>query len=91
MVDLAEDEVDHAIDDRFLVGDVVVDRHRLDVELGCELADGEALDADLVGEIDCAGETRARVEGFAVGRVFVEGVIGLFPEFSLLIVLSTLR
>ena len=32
-VDLAEDEIDDAVEDLVLVGDVVVERHRLDAEL----------------------------------------------------------
>jgi hypothetical protein len=51
-LDLAEDEVDHAVEDLVLVGDVVVQRHRLHAEGLGELAHGEGGDARLVGELD---------------------------------------
>jgi hypothetical protein len=37
-VDLGEDDVDHPVEEVVLVGDVVVERHRLDVELLGKLA-----------------------------------------------------
>ena len=40
-VDLAEDEVDDAVEDLVLVGEVVVEGHRLDAELLAELAHAE--------------------------------------------------
>jgi hypothetical protein len=57
--DLAEDKIDHAIEQVVLVGDVVVERHRFDAELLAELAHAERLDAGTVGQID-GGEQNAR-------------------------------
>ena len=50
--DLARDEVDDARQDLVLVGDVVVERHRLDSALPGEPAHAERLDAAFVGEDD---------------------------------------
>ena len=49
-VDLAEYEIDDAVQDVVLVGDVVVERHRLDLELLTEPAHGERLDPARIGE-----------------------------------------
>ena len=49
-LDLAEDDVDHAVEEVVLVGDVVVERHRLDAERLAELAHGQRADPALVGE-----------------------------------------
>ena len=49
-VDLAEDEIDDAVDELVLVGEVVVERHRLDPELLAELAHAEGLEPALIGE-----------------------------------------
>jgi hypothetical protein len=38
-LDLAEDDIDDAVEDLALVGDVVVDRHRCDAEFCGERAD----------------------------------------------------
>ena len=51
-LDLAEDEVGDAVQEVVLVGDVVVERHRLDPELLPEPAHAERVDAGLVGERD---------------------------------------
>ena len=51
-LDLAEDDVDDAVEDVRLVGDVVVERHRLNAELLCELAHRQRLKARLVREGD---------------------------------------
>ena len=51
-LDLAEDEVDHPVEEVVLVGDVVVERHRLDAELLGELAHRQLLGAALVGQRD---------------------------------------
>jgi hypothetical protein len=50
--DLAEDDVDHAVEQVVLAGDVVVERHRLDAELLRELAHGHGLEAASVREGD---------------------------------------
>src|SRR6185503_7892484 len=50
---LAEDDVDHPIDQLLLVGYVVVERHRGDAELVGELAHRQPLDAMAVGERHC--------------------------------------
>ena len=44
--------VDHAVEELVLVGDVVVERHRLDPERFAELAHAERRDPALVGERD---------------------------------------
>ena len=51
-VDLAEDEVDHPVHEIVLVGEVVVEGHRLDPELLAELAHRECLEPALVGALD---------------------------------------
>ena len=51
-LDLGEHEVDDAVEDRLLVGHVVVERHRLDAELLGEAPDRECVDAAGVGEVD---------------------------------------
>src|SRR5271166_5786059 len=51
-VDLAEDQVDHAIEELVLVGHVVVERHGFDPEGVAELAHAERRDPTLVGEGD---------------------------------------
>ena len=55
-VDLAEDEVDHAVEEVALVGDVVVERHRLDAEDLAELAHAQRRDPRLVGERDSGAQ-----------------------------------
>ena len=54
--DLAEDEVDDAVDDLVLVRDVVVDRHRLDAELVGERADRQRSEPSRVGDREGAAE-----------------------------------
>jgi hypothetical protein len=49
-LDLAEHDIHHAVEDLVLVGDMVVERHRLDVQAVREPAHGERADAVLVGE-----------------------------------------
>ena len=51
-VDLAEDQVDHAVEELVLVGHMVVQRHGLDPEGVAELAHTERRDPALVGEGD---------------------------------------
>ena len=48
--DLAEHDVDHAVEEFALVGDVVVERHRLDAEGLAELAHAQRRDSVLVSE-----------------------------------------
>ena len=50
-VDLGRNEVDDAVDDVVLRGDVVVERHRLDAELLRDLPHAHRLDPTLVGEL----------------------------------------
>ena len=52
VVDLAHDDLDHAVEDLLLVGDVVVERHGLDPEPLGERAHGHRLDTGLVRELD---------------------------------------
>ena len=73
-LDLAEDEVDDAVEDLVLVGDVVVDRHRLDAELA---AASERIVSDAepagVGDRDGAAQhplaAQRRVARRAVARL----------------------
>src|SRR5262245_49515333 len=51
-VDLADDEVDHGVDEVTLVAHVVVQRHGFDPELLRELAHADSLDAAVVGKRD---------------------------------------
>jgi hypothetical protein len=64
-IDLREHEVDDAVDDRLLVRDVVVDGHRLHVEMCRELADRERLDPDRVREFECTGQHTIRGQRLA--------------------------
>ena len=48
--DLAEDDVDHPVEELVLVRDVVVERHRAYAELVCELAHRQRLDPAAVRE-----------------------------------------
>ena len=73
-VDLARDELDHAVEDVVLVGHVVVQRHRLDAELLGELAHAERLDPTLVGKVDRARRMRSLLNGVrdpALAAVFL--------------------
>src|SRR5207237_10224562 len=49
-VDLAEDDVDHAVQELLLVPHVVVERHRLDPHLLSQVAHAQRLDALAVGQ-----------------------------------------
>src|SRR6266849_7128166 len=51
-IDLAEDDIDHPIQDVFLVPHMVVERHRLDPEVLGDLAHAERPEAAFVGEVD---------------------------------------
>jgi hypothetical protein len=51
-LDLAEDDVDEAVDDVLLAGDVVVERHRLHAQLARHLAHRERVEAAVVGELE---------------------------------------
>jgi hypothetical protein len=51
-LDLAEDDVDHLVEELLLVGHVVVERHRARAELVCELAHRQRLDPVSRGERD---------------------------------------
>ena len=55
-VDLGVDEIDDAVDDFVLVGDVVVHRHRFDTEFLGERADGQRPDPAGVGDGDRTGQ-----------------------------------
>ena len=61
-LDLAEDDVDHPVEEVVLVGDVVVERHRLDAELLGELAHRELLRPALVGQRDRGAQHPLPVE-----------------------------
>src|SRR6202035_2914317 len=49
-LNLAEDQIDEPIEDVLLIGDMVVERHRLDSKLLSEPAHGERLDPLGVGQ-----------------------------------------
>ena len=51
-LDLAEDQVDQAVEEICLAGDVVVQRHRLDTDGLAELAHAQRLDAVRVGKVE---------------------------------------
>src|SRR4051794_9533124 len=61
-VDLAEDDVDHPVEEVGLAGDVVVERHRLDPELLGELAHRQLLGPTLVGQRDGGAQDPVAVE-----------------------------
>ena len=71
--DLADDDLDDAVQDRILVGDVVVERHRLDAELVGEVAHRQRVDAARVGEFD--GRAQHPLPG--QGHTALLGGIGL--------------
>jgi hypothetical protein len=52
LVDLAHDDIDEAVEDRFLVGHVVVEGHRLDAEPPGEAAHGQCGEPAVVGDRD---------------------------------------
>ena len=64
-LDLADDDLDDAIEQVVLVADVAVEGHRVDAELLAELAHAQRLDAAPIGEVDggpkhaLAGQRRA--------------------------------
>jgi len=72
-LDLAEDDVDHPVEEVVLVVDVVVERHRLDAELLGELAHRELLRPALVGQGDRSVKHPLSTER----RPFRRGVLGL--------------
>ena len=51
-LDLADDDVDHAVEELVLVGHVLVERHRHDAQFLSELAHVQRLDPGGVGERD---------------------------------------
>ena len=59
-LDLAEDDVDQGVEDLVLVGDVVVDRHRLDAQLLGEGADRQRSQPVGVGDATARPGARAR-------------------------------
>ena len=76
-LDLAEDEVDDAVDELVLVGEVVVKGHRLDAELLAQLAHAEGLEATLIGVPRAVCSTRSRVSGMRRAASVVRVVIGV--------------
>jgi hypothetical protein len=70
-VDLAEDVVDHAVQQRVLAGHVVVERHGLDPELVGQLAHAQRGDAVLVGQGDRRAQDPLRGQGDARCRARV--------------------
>ena len=70
--DLAEHDVDHAVEQVALVGHVVVQRHRFHPEHLAELAHAEGRDAAVVGERDRSTQHLVAAQRFPAGR----GVFG---------------
>src|SRR5580765_7794845 len=64
-VDLAEDDVDDAVEDLVLVLDVVVDRHRLDAELLGQGPDGQGREAVGIRDRDRATQHAVAAEARA--------------------------
>ena len=62
---LVQDEVEDAVEDVVLVGDVVVERHRLEAERLAELAHRQRLDPALVGELERRLQDPVAAEGEA--------------------------
>ena len=67
--DFAEDQVDDRVQDLVLVGDVVIDRHRLDAELLGQRPDRERREAPRVGDCDCAAQDAISAERHALRRL----------------------
>ena len=63
--DLAKRGVEDAVQDGVLVGDVVVERHRLDPELVGQLAHAERVDPAFVGEGDGGAQDAISAQGDA--------------------------
>jgi hypothetical protein len=57
---LAHDRIEERGDEVILVGDVVVERHRLDAEVSADSPHREGFDPVLVGECHAAAITRSR-------------------------------
>src|SRR5437660_11778754 len=51
-LELAQDQIDDAVQEVVLIGDVVVERHGLDAQHLPELAHGERVDPILIDELD---------------------------------------
>ena len=62
---LGQDEVEHAVEEVVLVGDVVVERHGLEAERLAELAHRQRLDPALVGELERRLQDPVAAEGEA--------------------------
>ena len=77
-VDLADDDVEHAVEHLLLVGEVLVERHRDDAELLREPAHAERVDAVPVGERDGGGQDPLPAQGLA--RRGLEVGFGLHPS-----------
>ena len=59
-LDLADDQLDDAVEQVVLVPDVAVERHRVDAELLAELAHAQRLEAVAIGELDRRPGARGR-------------------------------
>jgi hypothetical protein len=65
--DLTDDQIDDAGQDRVLVGDVLVQGHRLDAEFLTEFAHGQCLGAVGIGERDGGSQHSSGVQRFSPG------------------------
>ena len=78
-VDLADHEVDDAVEQVDLVLDVVVQRHRIHAKAPAELAHAQGIDASLVSQRQCG--TQHPLPGqslsFPAGRIIAFGLISI--------------
>ena len=51
-LDLADHQIQHAFEDLFLVGYVLVDRHRLEAEFGTQSTHRQGAESASIGEVD---------------------------------------
>src|SRR3954451_18910285 len=78
-VELADDDVDHAVEQLVLVGDVLVQRHRDDPQLLRQAAHAHPGDADLVGQGDRGAQHPVTVERGAPALLRLAGHRGAVP------------
>jgi hypothetical protein len=71
--DLGEHQVDHGVEEIALVGDVVIERHRLDPEFLCEPPHRQGVDAVGIGEVDGGARRPLAAEGLPAPGVGCRG------------------
>src|SRR5438309_8383286 len=55
-IDLADDHIDHSVQELFLVGHMLVERHRDDPQLLSEISHAQCFDPDVIGKGDGGAE-----------------------------------